>query len=53
MIVSTNDRFLEEDYMIDNKRRSKAILDELKVEGDASPVLEMRVNPPRVARTHD
>ena len=38
MIVSTNARFSEEDYMIDNKPKSKAVLDELRGEGDVSPV---------------
>ena len=33
VLVSTNARFLEEDYMIDNKPRSKVILDELRAEG--------------------
>ena len=32
VLVSTNARFLEEDYMIDNKPRSKIILDELRAE---------------------
>ena len=32
MLVSTNTCFLEENYMIDNKPRSKVILDELRVE---------------------
>ena len=30
VIVSTNTWFLEEDYMIDNKQRSKTVLDELR-----------------------
>ena len=30
VLVSTNARFLEEDYMIDNKPRSQIILDELR-----------------------
>ena len=32
VIVSTIIRFLEEDYMIENKCKSKIILDELRVE---------------------
>ena len=32
MLVSTNARFLKEDYMIDNKPRSKIILDVLRAE---------------------
>ena len=38
MIASTNVRFLEEDYMIDNKPISKTVLEELRGEGDVSPV---------------
>ena len=40
VIVSKNAQFLEEDYMIDNKPRSKTILEELRGEGDTSPVPE-------------
>ena len=32
VLVSTNPRFLEEDYMIDNKPRSKVVLDDLRAE---------------------
>ena len=32
VLVSTNVSFLEEDYMIDNKPRSKVVLDELRAE---------------------
>ena len=32
VLVSTNARFLEQDYMLDNKFRSKVILDELRAE---------------------
>ena len=32
MLVSTNVRLLEQDYMLDNKLRSKVILDELRAE---------------------
>ena len=53
VLVSTNARFLEEDYMIDNKPRSKTVLKELRGEGDVSPVLEMHVNPSRVVNTQD
>ena len=38
VIVSINAWFLEENYMIDNKSRSKAVLEELRGEGDVSPV---------------
>ena len=50
MLVSTNTSFLEEDCIVDNKPRSKIILDELRTEGDVSQVPETQVNPPRVAR---
>ena len=32
VLVSTNARFLEQDYMIDNKPSSKVVLDELRAE---------------------
>ena len=41
MLVSTNARFLENDYMLDNKPSSKIILDELRAkvkEGNEVPV---------------
>ena len=38
VIVSTNVRFLEEDYTMDNKPRSKVVLDELRGEGAVSSV---------------
>ena len=53
VLVSTNARFLEEDYMIDNKPRSKVILDELRAEtneGTEVPILETQVSPPTVVR---
>ena len=34
VLVSTNPRFLEEDYMIDNKPRSNVVLDELRAKTD-------------------
>ena len=40
VLVSTNARFLEEDYMIDNKPKLKIVLDELRVESNTSPVPE-------------
>ena len=49
VIVSTNASFLEDDYMMYNKLRSKVVLDELRGEGAVSSVLETRVEPPRVA----
>ena len=42
VLVSTNARFLEEDYMIDNKSKTKVILDELRAEtneGNGIPIL--------------
>ena len=39
--------------MIDNKPRSKNILDELRGEGNVIPVQETQVNPSRVASTQD
>ena len=42
VLVSTNVFFLKEDYMIDNKPRSKVILDELRAEtneGNDVPIL--------------
>ena len=53
MVVSTNARFLEEDYMVDNKPRSKAVLDELRGEGVVSTIPGAQVDPPRVASTQD
>ena len=56
MFVSTNARFLEEDYMIDNKPRSKVILDVLTAEtdeGNEVPIPVTWVSPPLVVRTHE
>ena len=53
VLVSTNARFLKEDYMIDNKPKSKITLDELRAEGNIGPIPEMQVSPPRVASTQD
>ena len=56
MLVSTNARFLEEDYMIDNKPRSTIILDELRAEvseGSEVPVSVPQVREPRVVSTQD
>ena len=38
VLVSTNAHFLEDDYMIDNKPRSKTIVEELRGEGNNIPV---------------
>ena len=54
VLVSTNACFLEEDYIIDNKPRSKVILDELRAktnEGNEIPILVTQVSPPLVVRT--
>ena len=56
MLVSTNARFLEEDYMIDNKPRSKVIFDELRAEtneGNEVPIPVTQVSPPLVVRTQE
>ena len=56
MLVSTNARFLEEDYMIDNKPKSKIILDELRAEVsevNEVPMSGTHVRSPRVVRTQD
>ena len=54
VLVSTNVRFLEENYMIDNKPRSKVVLDKLRAETDEGndvPILVTRVSLPLVVRT--
>ena len=56
VLVSTNARFLEQDYMLDNKPRSKVILDELRAElseGDEVPMAVTQVSQPPVARTQE
>ena len=55
-IVSTNARFLEENYMIDNKPRSKRILDELRAEtneGNEVPIPVTQASPPLFVRTQE
>ena len=52
VLVSTNARFFEQDYMLDNKPRSKVVLDELG-EGNEVPIPETRVNQPQVVRTQE
>ena len=50
MLVSTNARFLEKDYMLDNKPSSKVVLDELRAklnEGNEVPILDTMVNQDR------
>ena len=51
VIVSTNVRFLEEDYMINNKPKLKTILEELRGESSASSVPLTEVNRSPVAST--
>ena len=48
VFVSTNARFLEEDYMIDNKSKSKIILEEMREEDGSDPV---SIRPTRLANT--
>ena len=38
VFVSTNARFLEEDYMIDNKPKSKVILEEMREKDSNDPI---------------
>ena len=55
VLVSTNARFLEHDYMLDNKPRSKVVL-ELRAElgeGNEVPIPETRVNQSQVVRTQE
>ena len=56
MLVSTNARFLEQDYMLGNKPRSKVVLDELRAKlgkGNEVPISETMVNQPQVVRTQE
>ena len=56
VLVSTNVCFLEEDYMTDNKPRSKVVLDELRAKTNESNevlVLVTQVSPPTIVRTQD
>ena len=56
VLVSTNARFLEHDYMLDNKPSSKVVLDELRAEtnkGDEVPIPVTQVSPPLVVRTQE
>ena len=56
MLVSTNVRFLKEDYIIRNKPRSKVVLDELRAElneRNEFPIPETKVNQPQVVRTQE
>ena len=50
LFVSTNARFLEEDYMIDNKPKSKIIMKEMREKDDSDQV---PIRPTRVASTQD
>ena len=53
MIVSTNARFLEEDYMIHNKPRKKIFLEELRGEDDNNLVSLIEVNPSPITSTEE
>ena len=56
VLVSTNARFLEHDYMLDNKPRSNVVLDELRAElneDNEVPIPETTVSPPLVVRTQE
>ena len=56
MLVSTNSRFLEQDYMIDNKPSSKVVLDELRAEtneGNEVLIPVTQVSTPLVVRTQE
>ena len=56
VLVSTNACFLEEDYMIDNKPRSKVFLYELRAktnEGNEVPIPVTQVSPPSVVHTQE
>ena len=53
MLVSTKARFLEEDYMVDNKPKSKVVLDELRDQGIVSTVPGAQVDLSRVASTQE
>ena len=56
VLVSTNTHFLEEDYIIDNKPRSKVVLDELRAEtneGNEVPIPVTQVSPPLIVSTQE
>ena len=56
VLVSTNARFLEEDYMIDNRPKSKLVLFELRTEtneGNEVLILVTQVSQPLVVRTQE
>ena len=50
VFVSTNARFLEENYMIDNKPKSKVILEEMREKDSSDPI---PTRPTQVASTLD
>ena len=50
VFVSTNTRFLEEDYMIDNKPTSKLILEEMREKDSNDPI---PIRSTRIASTQD
>ena len=54
MLVSTNTRFLEQNYKLDNKLSSKVVLDELRAEtneGNEVPLPVTQVSLPLVVHT--
>ena len=56
VLVSTNARFLEHDYILNNKPSSKVVLEELRAElseGDEDPMAVTQVSQPPVARTQE
>ena len=56
MLVSTNARFLEQDYLLDNKLSSKVGLNKLRAEineGNEVPILVTQVSPPLVVCTQE
>ena len=56
VLISINVRFLEQDYMIDNKPSSKIILDKLRDEtneDDEVQIPVIQVNTPLVVRTQE
>ena len=53
MIISTNSCFLEEDYQMDNKPTYEIVLDEFIAKGVVISVLEIQVQPLRVASAQE
>ena len=56
MLVNTNTRFLEQDYMIGNKPSSKVVFDDLRAktnEGNEVPIPVTQVSTPLIVRTQE